>query len=97
MNIKNTSKPFEIHIPHQKNTLLPSMFYENISLFSNNLQVKYYSINLTHNLNLSLSLHIDIQPTNLQLSYLFTIRFNDTPENLFDDQKILCPKGNFIF
>jgi hypothetical protein len=100
MDIKNTTQPFEIHIPRQKNTLPPSIIYQNISLLSNDSEFKYYYVNLTHNLNLSISLHIDIEPQDLQLSYLFIIRFNGKPylnTNSFDHSKLICPQGNLYF
>lgn len=97
INIKNTTKPFEIMIPRQKNIIMPKMFYQNIKLFSKNSQFKYYHINLTHQINLSISLHIEIQSENPELSYLFIIRFNGVPDlqrNLIDDWKLLCSKGS---
>ena len=99
INIKNTTNPFEIFIPRQMNTLMPSMIYQNVKLFSTNSKFKYHYINLTHQINLSISLHIEIQPENLDLSYLIIIRFNGLPDlqtNLIDDWKLLCPKGIFI-
>ncbi|CAF5159761.1 unnamed protein product, partial [Rotaria sp. Silwood1] len=56
---------------------------------------KFYYINLTHNLNLSISLHIEIEPKNQNLSYLFIIRFNNVPnlnKNLIDEWKLMCPR-----
>lgn len=99
INIKNTTNPFEIIIPRQMNTLMPSMIYQNVKLLSNNSKFKYHYINLTHQINLSISLHIEIQPENPDLSYLVILRFNGLPDlqtNLIDDWKLLCPKGIFI-
>jgi hypothetical protein len=98
MDIKNTTKPFEIHIPRQKNILMPSMIYQNVSLLSNDSEFKYHYINLTHNLDLSIALHIEIEPENSELSYLVIIRFSGKPDlktNLFDESKLICPKGSF--
>ncbi|CAM2704040.1 unnamed protein product [Rotaria socialis] len=95
MHIKNTTDPFEIVIPRKTNTIMPPMFRENVTLSPNNLKFKFYSVNLTHDVNLSISLHIDIEPENKDLSYLFIIRFNGAPNyeaNLIDDWKLMCPK-----
>lgn len=96
MNIQNTTNPFEILIPRQMNSLMPPMSHQNVTLLSNNSKFKYHYINLTHNLNLSISFHVEIEPENINLSYLFIIRFNGVPDlqaNLFDDRKLICPKG----
>ncbi|CAF2117161.1 unnamed protein product [Rotaria magnacalcarata] len=95
MNIKNTTDPFEIVIPRKTNTIMPPMFREKVTLSPTNLKFKFYSINLTHDVNLSISLHIDIEPENTDLSYLFIIRFNGAPNyeaDLIDDWKLMCPK-----
>jgi len=96
MNIRNTTNPFEIIIPRQMNSLMPTMVRQNVTLLSNNSKFKYHYINLTHNINLSISLHIEIEPENVNLSYLFIIRFSGAPDlqgDLIDDWKLLCPKG----
>ncbi|CAF3768567.1 unnamed protein product [Rotaria magnacalcarata] len=95
MNIKNTTDPFEIVIPRKTNTIMPPMFREKVTLSPTNFKFKFYSINLTHDVNLSISLHIDIEPENKDLSYLFIIRFNGAPNyeaDLIDDWKLMCPK-----
>jgi hypothetical protein len=96
INIKNTIDPFEIRIPNENNHLMPPMIRQNVTSLPKNSKFQYHYINLTHNLNLSISLHIDIEPENPNLSYLIIIRFSGMPDlqtNLIDQLKLLCPKG----
>jgi hypothetical protein len=100
IDIKNTIDPFEILIPHKNNQLMPPMIRQNITLSSRNSKFQYHYINLTHNLNLSIALHIDIESENPNLSYLIIIRFSGMPDlqtNLIDQSKLFCPKGIDIF
>jgi hypothetical protein len=100
ININNTINPFEIFIPRQMNTLMSPMIYQNVTSFSNNIKFKYYYINLTHNLDLSISLHVEIEPKNPNISYLIIIRFSGMPDlqtNLIDESKLICPKGILNF
>lgn len=97
MKIENSTDPFEIIIPRQSATLMPAMTRENVRTFSSTkAPLKYYYINLTHQTHLGISLHIEFQPENANLSYLFLIRFSAEPnlkKNLFDDKKLICSKG----
>lgn len=98
LNIKNTAKPFDIRIPHKTNILMPPMIHQHVKSLPNDQLFKYYYINLTHNQNLSISLHIDLESENQNLSYLFIIRFSGAPNlkaNLIDERKLVCPKGCF--
>ncbi|CAF1236168.1 unnamed protein product [Adineta ricciae] len=96
LDIKNTAKPFEILIPRPLTSAISSaMFRQNVTLLSNKSEFTFYHINLTHHVNLSISLHVEFEPEDKDLSYLFIIRFNGVPNlrtNLVDDSKLLCPK-----
>ena len=99
IDINNTTDPFEILIPHENNNLMPPMMRQNVTSFSTNSEFRYHRIDLEHNLNRSIALHIDIKPENPNLSYLIIIRFSGMPDfqaNLIDQWKLLCPKGIHI-
>lgn len=94
--IKNLPNPFEIRIPQQSNQLMPSMIQQNVKSSLKSMKFNYHHVNLTHHSNFSLALHIDIEPENVNLSYLFILRFSDLPDmqsNLIDERRLLCPKG----
>ena len=99
MTIKNLTNPFEIFIPRRTKVLMPPMIRQNVTLLSNKSKFKLHYINLTHNSNLSTSLHIDFESENRNLSYLIIVRFSGIPNlkiNLIDEWKLVCPEGYFI-
>ena len=96
ISIKNTTNPFEIRIPQQPNQLMPSMIRQNVKSSAKSMKFNYHHVNLTHHSNFSLALHIDIEPENVNLSYLLILRFSGLPNiqsDLIDERKLLCPKG----
>lgn len=85
----NPSTPIEFIIPHDPNLQIPPMIYQNQSL---------HFINLTT--QLPISVHFEIQPFNLNLSYLFIYQFDQLPlhnNSLQDiDESILFEAQNLI-
>ena len=100
ISIQNTISPFELRIPHAKNLLMPPLIHYNVNSTAQNSPFMYHYINLTHSNNLSIALHVDFQPTNINRSYLFILRFHGMPHwnnKQFDTSKLLCPQGKSIF
>lgn len=73
------------------------MTRQNVQTFkTTNLPFKYYHVNLTHQQNHGISLHIEFLPEHANLSYLFVIRFDDKPDlknEIFDYKQLVCSQG----
>jgi len=80
--------------------MISSIFLQNVtSKNEKNLLFNYHLINLTQtNPNLTYSIHLEIHPFNLNLSYLLIYKFNDKPQlNSLNNWTLLCPSGEFSF
>ena len=67
-----------------------------------NLLFNLHHINLIQTNNLTVSVHIEMQPLNLSLGYLFIYRFDQSPQlnssiNHIDGWSLFCPSSKFIF
>ncbi|CAF3914081.1 unnamed protein product, partial [Rotaria sp. Silwood1] len=88
----------EIIIPRDKNLQLPTIILQNVTNITNNETYFHFNyFNITHHMNLSTSLHVEIQPNNKNLAY-FTIIYFDNVSNLdinqIDEWKLFCPHDN---
>ncbi|CAF4065869.1 unnamed protein product, partial [Rotaria sp. Silwood1] len=89
------SESIEIIIPRDKNLQLPTIILQNVTNLTNNETYFHFNyFNITHHMNLSTSLHVEIQPNNKNLAY-FTIIYFDNVSNLdinqIDEWKLFCP------
>ncbi|CAF3839178.1 unnamed protein product [Rotaria sp. Silwood1] len=92
------SESIEIIIPRDKNLQLPTIILQNVTNLTNNETYFHFNyFNITHHMNLSTSLHVEIQPNNKNLAY-FTIIYFDNVSNLdinqIDEWKLFCPHDN---
>ncbi|CAF3773928.1 unnamed protein product [Rotaria sp. Silwood1] len=92
------TESIEIIIPRDKNLQLPTIILQNVTNITNNETYFHFNyFNITHHMNLSTSLHVEIQPNNKNLAY-FTIIYFDNVSNLdinqIDEWKLFCPHDN---
>lgn len=75
---KNFTNSIEFFIPRDPNLLIPSMFFQNVTILNEkNLLFHFYSFNLTQtNGNLTYSIHFEIEPLNTNISYLLIYEFD---------------------
>jgi hypothetical protein len=83
-------------IPRDPNLIIPSMTLQNVTSINQNLLFNLHYINVTS--ILPISIHIEIHPLNLSLSYLFIYKFDQTPQlnssiNIIDGWTIFCPSN----
>lgn len=100
-SIQNSSQPFRISIPRNKNS--PPLFVNLINKNSN-------STNTANLLTLdgfmlskqNVSIHYHINPNDNQIGYFVALKFGDNPYlsstiQLFDMWNIFCPQSNKLF
>ena len=96
----NLTNPIEFFIPRDPNLIIPSMFFQNVTLNNEtNLLFNFHLINLTkNNPNLTFSIHFEMHPLDSNLSYLLIYKFDDKPQlNSMDGSTFLCRSGKFYF
>jgi len=84
-------------IPRDPNVIIPSMSLQNVTSTNSanhNLLFNLHYINITS--ALPISIHIEMNPLNLNLAYLFIYKFDQTPQlnssiNIIDGWAIFCP------
>jgi hypothetical protein len=80
-------------IPRDPNIIIPSMNLQNVTSIHNVLFYFHY-INITS--SLPISIHIEMNPLNTSLAYLFIYKFDQIPQlnnsiNIIDGWTIFCP------
>jgi hypothetical protein len=101
------STGIELIIPRDINLVLPPMTRQNVSSIiadrTNSRQFNLHFINITQpNPNISVSVHFQLRPLDLQLGYLVIYRFDDIPRlnssiNQTDGWSLLCPSSEGLF
>ncbi|CAF4193018.1 unnamed protein product, partial [Adineta steineri] len=90
------TNPIEIIIPHDPSLIIPSMIIQNVtsinSTFHNQL-FSYHYMNITN--ILPISAHIEINPLETNISYLFIYKFDQIPQlntsiNQIDGWTLFC-------
>ncbi|CAF0823152.1 unnamed protein product [Adineta steineri] len=90
------TNPIEIIIPHDPSLIIPSMIIQNVtsinSTFHNQL-FSYHYMNITN--ILPISVHIEINPLETNISYLFIYKFDQIPQlntsiNQIDGWTLFC-------
>lgn len=72
--------PIRIIIPRDPNLVIPPMIYHNVSSFNStphNQTFHYHFVNITS--LLQISIHIEFQPLDLNVSYLLIYKFDQFP------------------
>ncbi|CAF1645338.1 unnamed protein product, partial [Adineta ricciae] len=73
----NENNLIQIRIPRDPNLLIPPMYLQDVLLNGSSL-FNYQYINITS--SLPISIHLDIHPLNINLSYLFIYKFDENPQ-----------------
>ena len=92
-----TNNSIELIIPRDPNLNIPKMILQNVI---NHTQSFYFKLihlkQLKLNQNLTISIHFEIQPLNLNLAYLFVYQFEKS--NQLDHlSQIFCPASKILF
>ncbi|CAF1234712.1 unnamed protein product [Adineta steineri] len=101
-NTNENNSTIRLIIPRDSNVVIPSMYLQNVTTTTttnstnNNLLFSLHYINITS--SLSVSVHIEIHPLNINLAYLFIYKVNQTPQlnssiNIIDGWTIFCPSN----
>ena len=86
----NLTNPIEIIIPRDPNLIIPPMILQNVSSKFNNEQFNYHYVNITS--SFSISVHIEINPLDENISYLIVYQFDRLPKwNDYHQWKVLSP------
>ena len=85
----------ELIIPRDLNTINSPKFLQNVTSINTSNQSFYlHFVNLTRFSNLTVSLHLEIHPLNINLAYLLIYRFDDIPQlNINDGSTLFCPSS----
>ncbi|CAF4251361.1 unnamed protein product, partial [Adineta steineri] len=93
------NRPIEIIIPRDSNLIIPSMILQNVTSMNStphNQLFNFQYINITS--TLPISVHLEIQPLNSSLAYLFIYKFDQVPQlnssiKQIDGSQLFCPSG----
>ena len=82
----------EFFIPRDPNLIIPSMFLQNVTCKDEtNRSFNYHMVNLTQSYrNLTFSMHFELHPLNVNLSYLVIYHFVDHEKF---NWTLFCPSG----
>jgi hypothetical protein len=87
------SNPIEIIIPRDPNAIIPPMILQNVTDHNESFYMKFIDIN--QNVNVTTSIHFEIQPLSENLSYLFIYQFDHSINfNQLDGSSLLCSSSN---
>ncbi|UJR21041.1 hypothetical protein I4U23_024141 [Adineta vaga] len=95
----DSNHPIEIIIPRDPNFNIPPMILQNVTsgnFTPHNHLFVYHYLNLTS--SLPISVHIEIQPLNKSIGYLFIYKFDQIPQlnsstNQIDGWTLFCPSN----
>jgi hypothetical protein len=103
--IVDDHNPIEIFIPRDPSLLIPPMILNNVTLIDDHRLFHFHLINinqLSTNKHFSLSLHFQIRPININISYLFIYKFDipfmlDRLMDQIDGYQLFCPRSKYDF
>jgi len=86
----------EIMIPRDPNRILPPMILQNITSIPHQQLFNFHYVNITA--TLSISVHIEIEPSNSSVGYLLIYKFDRIPQlNEIDGWTVFCPSNFHSF
>jgi hypothetical protein len=89
-------QPIEFFIPRDPNLILPPMILQNVTWKTFNFHLIDMSKFVT-NSNLTISLHFEIRPLDINLGYLFIYTFDSKAQkNELDKWHLFCPASKFV-
>ena len=99
----NSTHPIEFIIPRDPNTFVPPMIVQTVTSLNNDVHrlifnLHYLAVPFTSPF-VTESMHIEMQPVNISLAYLFVYRFDTSPRmnssfRQIDGWSLLCPSSN---
>ena len=95
----NDSHPIEIIIPRDPNRVVPSMILQNVTSIDSTLHQQLFNLHYVNiSSTLSISVHIEMEPLNTSLAYLFIYKFDQVPQlndsmNRIDGWTTFCPSN----
>ena len=105
MRTNSTTHPIQFIIPRDPNTRLPPMIVQNVTSMNNDahrliFNLHYLAVPSTSPF-VTDSMHIEMQPLNTALAYLFVYRFDTSPQmnstfRQIDGWSLLCPSSNHL-
>ena len=88
--------PIQILIPRDPNRILPPMILQNVTSIPHQQLFNLHYVNITT--ILSVSVHIEIEPSNSSVGYLLIYKFDQIPQlNQINGWSILCPQDFHSF
>jgi hypothetical protein len=90
------NNPIEIIIPHPSNIIIPPMILQDVISIPHNKIFHFHAVNITT--TLPISIHIEIHPLNMDLSYLLIYKFDQMPQlnnsiKQLDGWTTFCPSN----
>jgi hypothetical protein len=98
--------PYKFIIPRDPNLIIPSMTLQNVTSMNStphHLLFNLHYINIVQSNNLTVSIHIEMEPLNINLGYLLIYKFDSSPQlnssiNQIDGWSLFCPSSElFLF
>ncbi len=95
------NNPYQFIIPRDPNLILPPMTLQNVTSLNStphHLLFNFHYINIVQSNNLPISIHIEMEPLDQILAYLFIYKFDNSPQlnssiNLIDGWSLFCPSS----
>ena len=96
--------PYRFIIPRDPNLALPSMTLQNVTALNStphHLLFNLHHVNILQSTNLTVSLHIEMQPLNEIIGYQFIYRFDSSPQlnssiHRIDGWTLFCPPSELL-
>jgi len=93
--------PYRFLIPRDPNRIIPPMALQNVTSMNSiphHLLFNLHYINIVQSNNLTVSVHIEIEPLNTSLGYLFIYKFDSSPQlnssiSQIDGWSLFCPSN----
>jgi hypothetical protein len=98
--------PYKFVIPRDSNIIIPSMILQNVTSMNatpHHLLFNLNYINFTQSNTLAVSIHIEMEPLDRSLAYLFIYKFDSSPQlnsttSQIDGWSLFCPSSElFIY
>ena len=88
--IADENDPIELIIPRDPNAISSLLDWQPVK--AENRTSSFHAINLTRDAQLTVSVHLELRPSDRRQAYWLIYRFNDPPEpSLIDGWSLFCP------
>jgi hypothetical protein len=106
MSIPTTvDHPYRFVIPRDPNRIIPPMTLQNVTTMNStphHLLFNLHYIQIVQSDDLTISIHIEMKPLNINLGYLLIYKFDSSPQlnssmNQIDGWSLFCPSNESIY